>query len=163
MKYAFIEKHRVQHPIATMCRVIRVSRSGFYAWVHKPLSDRAIEDQRLLQLIRTSYQASGGIYGSPRIFEDLRETGETCGHNRVARIMRQNKIKAIRGYKTPRHRYGRPAQIAPNRLEQNFTVDQPNKVWVTDIERHEALSYRAVMRMHRPRAVAADRVKLRAA
>ena len=58
-----------------MCRVLQVARSGFYQWLHKPLSDRAIEDQRLLGLIRDSYTASGGIYGSPRVFGDLREAG----------------------------------------------------------------------------------------
>ena len=116
-----------------MCRALRVARSGFYAWVHKPLSDRAIEDQRLLRWIRASYAASNGIYGSPRIYDDLREAGERCGRHRIARIMRENKIKAIRGYKTPHYRPGQPAQLAPNRLEHKFTVDGPDRVWVTDI------------------------------
>jgi putative transposase len=80
-----------------MCRVLRVTRSGFYAWLHKPLSDRAIEDVRLLELIRASYAASHGIYGSPRVFLDLREAGETCGKHRVARIMKANKIQIESG------------------------------------------------------------------
>ena len=88
----------------TMCRVLQVARSGFYAWLHKPLSDGAIEDQRLLVQIRASYVASSGVYGSPRIFLDLREAGERCGRHRVARIMRESKIKALRGYKATRHR-----------------------------------------------------------
>ena len=133
MKYAFIEAHRDQYGVKMLCRVLRVARAGFYAWTHKPLSDRAIEDKRLLKLIRASYDASGGIYGSPRVFADLREAGESRGKHRVARIMREHKIKAVRGYKAPRHRYGKPAQIAPNRLEQCFTVDAPDKAWVTDI------------------------------
>ena len=82
-----------------MCRVLRVSRSGFYQWLHKPLSNQAIDNLRLLGLIRASYAASGGVYGAPRIFLDLREAGETCGKHRVARIMRAHKIKALRGYK----------------------------------------------------------------
>jgi len=117
----------------TMCRVLGVARSGFYAWLHKPLSDHAIEDQRLLILIRASYAASHGVYGSPRVFLDLREAGETCGRHRVARIMMINKIKALRGYKAPRIIAGRPSIITPNKLERAFTVDQPNRVWVTDI------------------------------
>jgi putative transposase len=116
-----------------MCRVLRVSRSGFYQWLHKPLSDRAIEDRRLLALIRASYAASGGVYGAPRVFEDLREAGEACGKNRVARIMRLHKIKALRGYKAPRAIAGRPSIIAPNKLQRAFTVEQPDSVWVTDI------------------------------
>jgi len=95
-----------------MCRVLQVARAGFYAWLHKPLSDRAIEDQRLLGLIRDSYAISGGVYGAPRVFGDLREAGESCGKHRVARIMRRHKIKAIRGYEAPRHIAGRPSIIA---------------------------------------------------
>jgi putative transposase len=117
----------------TMCRVLKASRSGFYAWLHQPLSMRAIEDQRLLGLIRVSYAASSGVYGSPRVFLDLREVGETCGKHRVARIMRDNKIRALRGYKAPRHIVGRPSIIAPNRLQREFTVQQPDRSWVTDI------------------------------
>ena len=117
----------------TMCRVLRAPKSGFYKWLHQPLSDRAIEDQRLLQLIRASYAASGGVYGSPRVFLDLREIGETCGRNRVARIMRVNKIKALRGYKAPRVIHGRPSIITPNQLQREFTVDRPDYGWFTDI------------------------------
>jgi len=116
-----------------MCRVFKVARSGFYAWLHKPLSNRAIEDQRLLVLVRASYAASHGVYGAPRVFLDLREAGQTCGRHRVARIMRINKIKAIRGYKAPRVIAGRPSIITANRLQREFTVDQPDRVWVTDI------------------------------
>lgn len=116
-----------------MCRVLRASRSGFYAWLHKPLSDRAIEDDRLLSLIRASYRASGGVYGAPRVFLDLRETGERCGKHRVARIMRENRIKALRGYKAPRPIAGRPSLIAPNKLRREFTVDKPDQAWVSDI------------------------------
>jgi len=116
-----------------MCRVLCVQRSGFYQWLQKPLSDRAIEDQRLLTLIRSSYAASGGVYGSRRVFLDLREVGETCGVHRVAKIMRANKVKALRGYKAPRQIAGRPSIVAPNHLDREFTVDQPNQVWVTDI------------------------------
>ncbi|MGK0460721.1 MAG: putative transposase [Candidatus Azotimanducaceae bacterium] len=116
-----------------MCRMLEVQRSGFYAWVHKPLSDRALEDQRLLTIIKTSYAASHGIYGSPRVFLDLRELGEICGKHRVAKIMRVNGIKALRGYKTPRSLSGRPSIVAPNILNREFTVAQPDAAWVTDI------------------------------
>ena len=116
-----------------MCRVLEVARAGFYQWLHQPLSDRAIEDQRLLVKIKESYIASGGVYGSRRVFADLREAGESCGKHRVAKIMKANKIKAIRGYKKPRHVAGRPSIIAPNRLNREFTVPRPDNAWVTDI------------------------------
>ena len=86
----------------TMCRVLRVAPSGFYAWTHKPMSARAKEDRRLLTLIRAAYTSSGGIYGSPRVFLDIREAGETCGRHRVARIMREHKLRGAQGYKVPR-------------------------------------------------------------
>lgn len=133
MKYRFINDHRGEFRTQVMCRVLRVSRGGFYQWLHMPLSDRAIEDQRLLGVIRESYIASSGVYGARRVFGDLREAGETCGKHRVAKIMRAHKIKAIRGYKAPRHIVGRPSIIAPNRLERQFTVKAPDTAWVTDI------------------------------
>ena len=133
VKYRFINEHWHEHKVATMCRVLEVARAGFYQWLHQPLSDRAIEDQRLLIKIKESYVASGGVYGSRRVFADLREAGETCGKHRVAKIMKANKIKAVRGYKQPRHVAGRPSIIAPNRLNREFTVERPDSAWVTDI------------------------------
>ena len=82
-----------------MCRVFKLHPSGFYAWLEKPLSARAIEDQRLLKLIKGFYIASGATYGSPWIHRDLREAGEICSVHRVAKIMRNNKLKAQIGYK----------------------------------------------------------------
>jgi len=125
--------HRHEFSLSAMCRVLRVHRSGYYAWLSRPESDRSKEDNRLLGQIRESYEASGGVYGSPRVFKDLRENGECCGENRIARIMRRARIHALRGYKKPRHKTGKPAVLVPNRLEQEFTVATPDKVWVTDI------------------------------
>ncbi|NMX31069.1 IS3 family transposase [Pseudomonas sp. WS 5413] len=128
-----MNEHRHQYAITTLCRVLQVARAGFYQWLHKPVSDREKENGRLLGLIRDSYAASRGVYGARRVFADLREAGESCGKHRVAALMRTNKIKALRGYKAPRAIKGRPSIIAPNRLNRAFTVDAPNKAWVTDI------------------------------
>jgi putative transposase len=133
VKYAFIEAHRHEHGIKTMCRVLKVCRSGFYAWVHQPDSNHAVKDRQLLELIRASWEASGGIYGSPRVHRDLMEAGERISRKRVARIMREQKIRAIRGYKKPKPRFGKPAVTAPNRLQQEFDIAEPNAAWVTDI------------------------------
>ena len=84
-------------------------------------------------LIRASHAASGGIYGSPRVTADLREVGERCGKNRVARLMRIHEIHGITGCKRPRPLFGRPSLLMPNRLQRQFTVAQPNQVWVSDI------------------------------
>jgi putative transposase len=118
------------------------------AWLRNPLSDRAREDQRLLERIRSFYIASDGVYGSPRIFKDLREEGERCGVHRVARIMREHCIRALDVYKRPRYKSGVPALVAPDRLEQQFTVDTPDHAWVTDItylRTHEGFLYLAVV------------------
>ena len=116
-----------------LCNLLGVHRSCFYNWLRYPHSARAKEDQRLLVLIRDSYEASGRVYGSPRIHLDLREMGETVNKKRVVRIMRENKIRAIYGYKIPRKIYGRPSIISANRLQRQFTVAQPDRAWVTDI------------------------------
>jgi putative transposase len=116
-----------------LCRILRVHRSGYYAWLKTPRSVRSIEDERLLARIRASFAASGGSYGSPRIFLDLREEGELCGRHRVARIMRHHRIRAVRSYKKPRYVAGRLSVVAPNVLQREFTVEQPDRAWVTDI------------------------------
>lgn len=133
LKYAFIKTHRREFDTAMMCRLLDVSRSGFYEWLRHPLSDRAVEDQRLLDLIRASYTASHGVYGAPRIFLDLREAGETCSKHRVARIMRVNHIKARHGYRTPRYARGPTSLLTPNTLQRCFTAQRPNTAWATDI------------------------------
>ena len=116
-----------------MCRVLKVARAGFYVWLHNPVSAGEKDNQRLLELIRDSYTLSGGVYGYRRVHGDLREIGEVCSRNRVAKIMRKNRIQAIHGYKVPRGTRGRPSLIAPNRVRREFTVVKPNQVWVTDI------------------------------
>jgi putative transposase len=132
-KYAFINAHRRECDTAVICRLRDVSRSGFYAWLRNPLSDRARDDQRLLALIVTDYTASHGVYGAPRIFLDLRDAGETCRTHRVARIMRANHIKALHGYRAPQYARGVPALLTPHTLQRGFTVQRPNHAWVTDI------------------------------
>lgn len=116
-----------------MCRVLRIQRSGYYAWKARPKSARVLADEALLESIKASFDDSLGIYGSPRVHCDLREAGIACGEKRVARLMRQAQLRSVRGYKRPRYRVGMPATTAPNRLQREFTVAQPDQVWVTDI------------------------------
>lgn len=116
-----------------MCRVLRIARSGYYAWCRQPESARALEDRRLLVLIEGSYEASGRVYGSPRIHRDLKEDGERVGCKRIERIMRKNKIRAVLGYKAPRLvAAGPPAVAIPNLLDRQFDVATPNQAWVSD-------------------------------
>ena len=116
-----------------MCSVFKLHRSGFYAWLGKPLSDHAIEDQRLLKRIKEFYVASGGTYGSPWIHRDLRYAGEACSVHRVAKIMRENRLRAQIGYKRRYMKSGKIGSIADNVLDRNFNPDMPNQAWVSDI------------------------------
>jgi len=131
--YAFIKANRKQYSVQALCRILGVAQSGYYEWIAQPQSDHAIEDARLLRLIRASFVASQGVYGVPRVFLDLREAGETCSKHRVARLMRINRLRALHGYRMRRWSVGKPAVLVPNILQRQFTVTRANKAWVTDI------------------------------
>lgn len=133
MKYAFIERNRCEFSISAMCRVLEVHRSGFYAWLRKPESNRAIADRVLMTKIQRSFEQSNKAYGSPRIHQDLRNQGVFCGRKRIARLMRSHGLIAFVGYKKRRYKAGKPAVVAPNLINRNFTADAPNRVWTTDI------------------------------
>lgn len=134
MKYAFMKAHRSEFSVRTMCRVLQVHPSGFYAWVQSGLSQMARRQVRLTALIKQSWLESGCVYGSRKIHHDLLDMGEACALNTVAKLMRQCGLKAQVGYKRRPGNYGtKPAIVAPNQLQQNFDVNQPNKAWVTDI------------------------------
>jgi len=131
--YEFMRQQRQQFDVRFMCRVLEVTPSGYYAWLKHPQSRRAEDNARLLKLIRASFHASNGIYGSPRVFLDLREAGETCSKHRVARLMRANKIRAVRGYSRKPKSSVMASALVPNVLQRQFDVGKPNKAWVTDI------------------------------
>jgi transposase InsO family protein len=130
--YRFIEAHRNEFSIQVMCRILGVARAGYYAWLHQPISERAQEDARLLRLIRVFFIASHGIYGAPRVLLDLRERGETCSKHRVARLMRENGLRALHGYRTRHISVAKPSALIPNLLQRQFTVSKPNAAWVTE-------------------------------
>lgn len=121
-------------PLAALCRVLRVSRSGYYAWLKRPASERARHDARLVPQIEVSYERSGSTYGSPRILGDLQEAGERVGRKRVARLMR---VAGLRGVSRRRFvvttKRSESEGAAPDLVERNFTADRPNRLWVADI------------------------------
>ena len=120
--YEFIAAHRKSYDVRALCNVLGVNRSGFYAWLNDPISRRAQDDARPLRLIRASVKASHGVYGSPRVFLDLREAGETCSKHRVARLMRVNQTRALHGYRTRHYAVGMPAAAFPDLVKRNFNV-----------------------------------------
>ena len=133
VKYTFIQAHCKQFSVITMCHVLNVNRSGYYAWQSKPDATRTLSNALLLGEIKQFFVASGNIYGSPRIYRDCKAAGLACGENRVARLMHQAKLHAVRGYRRIRYKAGKPAIAAPNRLRQVFLATIPDEVWVTDI------------------------------
>jgi len=131
-----------------MCKVLNVHRSGFYAWLKQPQSKAEKDDLRLLEQIKASYVQSGGVYGSPRITHELRSSGETCGENRVAKLMKQAKLRANIGYKRRHFKSAIPSVIADNHLKQQFVVCEPDEAWVADIsyiKTYEGWLYLAVV------------------
>lgn len=134
MKFQFIFDHRETFKVGRMCRLLNVSRSGYHAWRTRPESRRSRENRSLEAKIRVLHAASHGIYGAPRIYQDLVDDGIRCGKNRVARIMRKLGIRSRskRKFKaTTDSRHNFP--VAPNLLNQNFTAQAPDRIWTGDI------------------------------
>src|SRR5262245_40025401 len=122
------------HRVATMCRVLEVSPSGYYAWRKRPASKRSQEDVVLLRQIRTAHVASDGTYGAPRIYAELVDVGVRVGRDRVARLMREAGIVGVSRRRwiatTTRSDSGRQA---PDLVDRQFTAAGPNQLWVADI------------------------------
>ena len=126
--------HQATFPVTVMCEVLRVSRSGFYAWRDRPPSVRAQQDTELAEAIRSSHAASDGAYGALRIHEDLKDDGFRVGKKRVARLMREHGIVGVsrrRGPRTTTRKAGDPK--GPDLVQREFTADRPNALWVADI------------------------------
>jgi len=149
VKYAFMKTHRDQFSVRAMCRVLGVHASGFYAWLKNGLSGQAKRRRRLTGLIKQSWLESGCVYGYRKIHHDLLSLGEPCSANTVAKLMRSEGLRAQVGYKRRPGKYGtKPALVAANRLQQDFNVDAPDSVWVTDItyiRTHEGWLYLAAV------------------
>jgi transposase InsO family protein len=133
VKFAFIDAEKAFHPVSKLCRLLRVSRSGFYAWRDREPSKRACEDERLSVLVRASHEKGRRTYGSPRIHRDLRKQGIRIGRKRVIRLMQRESLVA-----RVRRRY-RVTSSGPNQqplpanlLNRQFTADGPNQRWVGD-------------------------------
>jgi putative transposase len=132
VRYAFIQAENAW-PIAVMCRVLKVTAAGFYAWQRRPPSQHAKNDERLKVLIRASFEASRKTYGSPRVHEDLIEAGEHVGRNRVIRLMQVEGFEARarrRYHSTTMSDHDQP--VAANVLNRAFEATAPNQRWVGD-------------------------------
>lgn len=129
-----MKANQAAHSVATMCRVLGVSASGYYAWQDREASARTVEDTELLEQIRVFHRASRGTYGAPRIHRDLRAAGVRIGRKRVARLLKQAGLRGVSRRKWPvttiRAEHARPA---PDLVQRAFTATGPNQLWVADI------------------------------
>jgi putative transposase len=134
MRYRAIQEHDRRDPIRLMCRTLAVSAAGYYAWRSRPESARAANTRTLLSAIRVIHQESRETYGSPSIWDALLKQGHRIGEHRVARLMRQDGIRAKtvkkwRATTQSQHQF----PVAANTLDRQFTVESPNRVWAGDL------------------------------
>jgi transposase InsO family protein len=134
MRFEFIEDHRNEFPVTRMCQVLDVSPSGYYAWRTRPVSARGMANQALVGKIKVVHAESHQTYGSPRIYQEIKDDGVACSENRVARLMRQHDIRArqTKRYRTTTKR-DEAHPVAPNVLKRDFVADRPDHKWLADI------------------------------
>lgn len=134
MKFEFIEFHRCFWPLGPMCKMLGVSKAGYFAWRHRPPSQRDREDGSLTTRIQVIHAQSRKTYGSPRVHRSLQAQGSSVGRKRVERLMRAAGIcvrPKARFVVTTDSNHSFP--VAPDLIRQEFTADAPNQRWVTDI------------------------------
>lgn len=135
MKFKWIQQHKDDFPIATMCQLLDVSRNGFYDWRNRPPSATAQRQATLAKHIQKVHDDSRQTYGSPRVHRALQAQGIDCCENTVARIMHKNKVKSImhQRYRPQTTDSDHPHPIAPNVLDQQFEQADKNHAWAGDI------------------------------
>ena len=134
MRFRAIQRHERSYSIGLMCRVLEVSRGGYYAWRGRGESARAVSNRELLRKIREIHAKRRRVYGSPRIHAELQDLGARCGHNRVAELMRKHGIRARQARRfrvTTQSDHDYP--VAPNLLDREFTAEQRDQRWAGDI------------------------------
>lgn len=135
MKFAFVQEHADDFPVAAACQALAVSRAGYYAWRDRPTSAQARRREELAAQIQAVHEAHRRVYGSPRVYQVLRVQGQSVCENTVAKLMREQEIRARPARRfvpcTTDSGHGQP--VAPNRLDRQFTAAQPNQKWVVDI------------------------------
>jgi len=134
VRFAFIHAEKASFPVTAMCRLMEVTRQGYYAYTGRPPSQRVLDDVRLCKAIRDVFEATGETYGSPRVLRELQRRGMRVGKRRVERAMRgmgltpptplRHRTTTVRDLSHP---------VAPNELARDFTAKRPNERWVTDI------------------------------
>jgi putative transposase len=132
--YRFVEREKAGFPVRTLCRVLGVSPSGYYAWSRRGPSARAVADAALTQEIRRAHALGRGTYGAPRVHAELREAGVHVGRKRIARLMAADGLAGISRRRFVRTTVrDRDAAPAPDLVDRQFGRDAPGRLWVADI------------------------------
>lgn len=132
--FRFIDAQRANYPVSLLCRVLQVSRSGYYAWLHRPPSRRSVEDAALTEKILEVHERSRRTYGYPRVHAELKASGVECGRRRVARLMRKAAIQGcMRGRRRSTTRQAKDATAAPDLVDRRFLAASPDRLWLADI------------------------------
>ncbi len=132
IRYRAVDELRADYPVVRLCRLMEVSRSGFYDWLTRPPSARELVDRQLLPVIIDIHIGSRWTYGAPRILGQMRLRGHMIGKHRVARLMRRADLIGVHGRKKGKRRKV-DAAPAPDLLQRDFTAERPNQRWVADI------------------------------
>ena len=134
-RFAFVDREKAVYGVAVLCELLRVSRSGFYAWASRPKSAHAVADEVLTEQIREVFDANRRVYGSPRIHTELADEGIHVGRKRVARLMKTAGIVGCHRRKRSFSitRQDPAAQAAPDLVDRKFTATRPNQLWVADV------------------------------
>ena len=132
--FKLIDAQRASYPVAMLCRMLEVSKSGYYAWRGRPPSERRRQDALLDEKIREIHSRSRETYGYPRVHAELRSLGVRCGRRRVARLMRAAGLRGcVRGKKRRTTRRDPRAAPAADLLRRDFVAGGPNRLWLADI------------------------------
>ncbi len=132
--FGFIDAERACLPVALLCRMLGVSRSGYYAWRERPPSRRSRQDAVLTEKIRDVHERSRETYGYPRVHAELRALGIDCGRRRVARLMREAGLRGcLRGKRVCTTRRDARAVPAPDLVRREFAAAAPDRLWMADI------------------------------
>lgn len=132
--FRLIEAEKAKYPVSVLCRVLKASRSGYYAWRERPPSRRSVEDASLTEKIREIHERSRRTYGYPRVHAEMKALGIECGRRRVARLMREDGIQGcMRGKRRSTTRRDGNAAAAPDLVDRRFLAASPDRLWLADI------------------------------
>jgi transposase InsO family protein len=132
-RFRFVADHRDTYEVKRLCKLVEVSRSGFYAWASRAPSKRDVDNASVLEAIVDIHTRSRGTYGAPRVTGQLRRAGHCVNHKRVARLMAANGLVGVTNRRKWRRDDDHKGPLAPDLIGRDFTAEAPDQRWVADI------------------------------